>query len=137
MCPGRIVMRLVRCRLCLVMVFMMVLCYPTFGFRMTMMIPSSSSSFSSYVGSMRASMAIRRLYMMEEDTNTNDDTTIASLLSQNNYAAAFDSIKSNPLTRVSFDQAIIMLNHLGKCYEYQDLTIFNKNTHYICFLLSR
>ena len=101
------------------------------------MIPVSSSSFSSHMGSMRTGIAIRRLMMMEEDTNANGDTTIASLLSQNNYAAAFDSIKSNPLTRVSFDQAIVMLNHLGKCYEYQDLTIFDTNAHYVCFFLSR
>ena len=137
MCHSRSVMLLVQCRLCLAMVSMMILCYPTFGFRMSMMIPVSSSSFSSHMGSMRTGIAIRRLMMMEEDTNANGDTTIASLLSQNNYAAAFDSIKSNPLTRVSFDQAIVMLNHLGKCYEYQDLTIFDTNAHYVCFFLSR
>ena len=52
----------------------------------------------------------------EDDMNEmiDDMNALTSWLSQNNYVAAYESIKSNPMTRVTFDQAIEMLNHLGK-----------------------
>ena len=42
------------------------------------------------------------------------DSPLSSLLSEGNYAAAFETIKSNPLAKINFDQAVLMLNHLGK-----------------------
>ena len=60
---------------------------------------------------------IRRLSVKEEEDGINlvkEDDSLSFLLSESNYAGAFELIKSNPLTKINFNQAILILNHLGK-----------------------
>ena len=101
---------------CLAVFFLVfVMIRPTVAFRM----PST-----------RASHTLdgkRLLSMIDEDTNTNDVFT--SLLSKEEYAAAFENIKSNPLTQVTFSQAIQMLNHLGNQIDYLGIA-YTSYSHY-------